>query len=148
MCTPFLLCATTHTYPGAHITMKCAHPFFDNNSRALLRCMQNQNLVPTTHQPICTFTKGFRLWTLHSPPPYLCIVLSALYTHVHTKFQKYSKICRYSTCIASSRSQVASLGLYQVHWNFTSSMDQFRSCLIFRSNMKTNRTRKSPSGST
>jgi hypothetical protein len=55
------------------------------------------------HQPICTFTfristndspaymynhKGFILGTLHSPPPYLSIILGALYTHIHTKFKK------------------------------------------------------------
>jgi hypothetical protein len=45
----------------------------------------------STHQPICTITKGSGSGTLQSPPPYLCIVLSASYTHVHTKFQKSSK---------------------------------------------------------
>jgi hypothetical protein len=31
---------------------------------------------------------GFSLVVLHSPPPYLCIVFSALYTLVQTKFFK------------------------------------------------------------
>jgi hypothetical protein len=99
----------------------------------LPRCAQNQNLVPTAHQPICTFTftigtngspsymynyKGFGLGTLHSPPSYLCTVINAFYTHVHTKFQKSSKRWEYSTCIGSSHSQVASSGPYQVHWTF------------------------------
>jgi hypothetical protein len=65
MCTPYLWCSTTRTYPGACIAMKCAHPFFDNDSRTLLRCTQNQNLVLMTHQPICTFT--FTIGTNDSP---------------------------------------------------------------------------------
>jgi hypothetical protein len=34
---------------------------------------------------------GFILGVLHSPPPYLCIVLSALYTHVQSKSSKIFK---------------------------------------------------------
>jgi len=63
MCAPFLRCATMQTY--LRNTMKCAHPFFDNNPRVLLRWVQNQYLVPTTHQPICRFT--FTIGTNNSP---------------------------------------------------------------------------------
>jgi len=84
---------------------------------ALLMCVQDQNLLQSTHQGICTITfmivthesltymynyKGSILWTLHSPPHYLCIFLSVSYRHVHTKFQKPSKRWGYSTCRASS----------------------------------------------
>jgi len=65
-------CSTTRTFLGVCHTVKCVHPFFDNNPCALLRCAQNQNmvlmthkpmcthlqLVPKTHQPICTNTNG------------------------------------------------------------------------------------------
>jgi hypothetical protein len=34
---------------------------------------------------------GFILGVLHSPPPYLCTILSALYTHVQEKFFKNIK---------------------------------------------------------
>jgi hypothetical protein len=97
------------TYPSAHNTLKCAHPVFDTILHALLRCTQHQNLVTTnhqtkftftftvdtmTHQLICTIKKGFILGTLHSPPPYLCIVLSASFTHLHTKFSNFFRKMR------------------------------------------------------
>jgi hypothetical protein len=42
------------------------------------------------------------------PSPYLCTFLSASCTHIQQNFQKSSKRCGYSSCIASSCSQVAS----------------------------------------
>jgi hypothetical protein len=136
------MCETLCTYLGVCNTMKCVHPFFDNNplhttqvcNKTKTWCQRltilyvhlHLQLVPMTHHLYVQLQMGFGLGTLHSPPPYLCIVLSALYTHVHTKFQKSSKRCGYSTHIASSCSQVASLGPYQVHWTFTSSMARFR----------------------
>jgi hypothetical protein len=37
------------------------------------------------------FTMGFSLGVLHSPPPYLCIVLGALYTYVQKNFTNLQK---------------------------------------------------------
>jgi hypothetical protein len=82
------------------------------------------------------------------PSPYLCSIISALCTHMPQNFQKSSKRCGYFSRIASSCSQVASSGLYQVHWTFTIPMDRFRSCLIFQSRMRTGCTWKVPSCST
>ena len=145
--------SSPRTYWNARNNVKYVHPSFDlyphaltqvhtslwnvhtlylkTIIRILLRCAQNYNLMPTSHQPKCKFTflistndspscmynyEGFILGTLHSPPPYFCIVLNASYKHVHIKFKKSSKISRYFVYIASFCSQVESLGPYQVHW--------------------------------
>jgi hypothetical protein len=100
------------TYSGVCNTMECVCSFFGKQSSRTtqVRAKLNQNLVPMTHQPICTFTFSFTigvgLGVLHSPPPYLCIVLSALYTHVHTKtskvFKKMWVLCLHSILVLPS----------------------------------------------
>ena len=67
---------------------------------------------------------------------------------IYTYIIKTSKICGYFACIASSCSQVASSGPYQVHWTFSIPMAHFLRCLIFRYNMQTGCTEKSSSCST
>jgi hypothetical protein len=123
-----LLCSTS-----AHYAMKCAY-----------------KMISKTHQLKYIFiyiTIGFGLGILQSPP--LIYALSSVH-HVPytTKFQKSSKRCGYSSHIASSCSQVASSGPYQVHWTFTIPMARFHSCLIFWSKMRTRYTWKVPSCST
>ena len=70
-----------------------------------------------------TFTIGVIPRGITFPSPYLCTILSAIYTDMQPKFQKSSKRCGYSACIASSFSQVdfpqertRSIGPLQALW--------------------------------
>jgi hypothetical protein len=98
-----------------------------------------QNDVKTTHHlkyTYITFTIGFGRGILQSPT--LIYALSLVHhILIYNKISKSSKRCGYSVRIASSCSQVASSGLYQVHWTFTIPMVRFWSFLIFLSKMHT-----------
>jgi hypothetical protein len=111
-----LLCSTC-----VHYAMKCAYKMISNNS-------------PVLSTFSFTFTIGFGRGILQTPP--LIYALSSMHhVHIYKKSQKSSKRCGYFSLIASSCSQVVSLGPYNVHWTFTSPMAQFRSCLVFQSRM-------------
>jgi hypothetical protein len=126
-----------HTYPGACNTKDVCTCLYNNSP---CTCSDARNaktqvsmahqpiytlhlyMVPMAHQPICVITKGFGSGPLQSPPPYLCIILSASYTHVHTKFSKIFKNMRilYSHSILALPSCIlrtvpGPLDLYQHH---------------------------------
>jgi hypothetical protein len=89
------------------------------------------HLVPMAHHPICTITNGVRIGDITFPSPLFmhcpqCIIYKCIY-----KTSKIFKNMRILSHIASSHSQVAFLGPYEVHWSLTSSMTLFQSCLIF-----------------
>jgi hypothetical protein len=86
---------------------------------------------------IYIYNWGFGLKDITTPLPLFMHYPQCIMYPCTTKFSKSSKRCGYSTLIASSCSQVASSGPYQVHWTFTSPMARSWSCLIFRSIMHT-----------
>jgi hypothetical protein len=120
----------------------CAHYAMEGS------CTHDVKQLTSLSTFVFKFTIGFSLGILQSPP-LIYALPSVHYVHIYNKiFQKSSKRCGYSSRIASSCSQVVSLGPYQVHWTFTSHMDRLWSCLIFWSRMHTRCTWKVPSFST
>jgi hypothetical protein len=94
---------------------------------ALLKCAQKTRWITNLYVQL---QMGFGLGTLDCHLPYLCIVLSALDTHIHTKLQKISKrmrilylhsILTIPSCIL--RTIPFPLDFYQLHGSISELLD-------------------------
>jgi hypothetical protein len=71
--------------------------------------------LASQHLKNTLFNLGLKTQGVTSPPPYFGTALSA-YTNVNQNSKIYSKFCKYSSCMASSCSQVASpLNFYHLY---------------------------------
>jgi hypothetical protein len=143
------------TYPSACKHIECVHLVFVNTSSCttLMHATPKPGVNGSPTYMYITFTLG-----TNDSPAYMynykglwirdITIPSPLFMHcpqciIYTCTYKISNIIKNMRILCSHSIlalQVASSGPYQVHWTFTNSMTRFQSCLIFRSNMKTDRT--------